>query len=263
MSATIDLREFLDAWPFDPEKDARIVRVPGGREVLQVRLPLGLEQYELEGRPDGLRPHGQESLLDYHLARLAQAKEQGQEDSFELSSAECQDLFNEGTLYYFRYLRFFQLKKWSLTVRDTTRNLRLFDFVRRYAAQETDQEYLEKWRPYILRMNAIARAMIDLSQSRHDQAQAILREALREIQALPELDNDTFRYESQRSLTDLGELLLQLEQTRPLSRLERLEKQLQEAVEAQEFERAAMLRDRLRELRSRNAEDSPQNGSTD
>jgi hypothetical protein len=77
MSTTIDLRKVLDAWPFDPEKDARILRVPGGRDVLQVRLPMGLEQYELEGRPDGLQPHGQESLLDHHLARLAQAKEQG------------------------------------------------------------------------------------------------------------------------------------------------------------------------------------------
>jgi hypothetical protein len=219
---------------------------------------MGLEQYELEGRPDGLQPHGQESLLDHHLARLAQAKEQGKEDLFELSSAECQALFNEGTLYYFRYLRFFQLKEWALTVRDTTRNLRLFDFAHRYASHDDDQQHLEKWRPYVLRINAVARVMIELSQSRHDQAQAILREAVREIQMLPELDDDTFRYESQRSLTSLGELLLQLEQTRPLSQVERLEKELKQAVDAQDFERAATLRDRLCELRSRKCKQPPQ-----
>ena len=56
MNNSPDLRQILKAWPYDPEHDARIVRGDDGRELLQVRTPLGIEQYEMDGRPDGLRP---------------------------------------------------------------------------------------------------------------------------------------------------------------------------------------------------------------
>ena len=157
MSETFDLSPLLKSWPYDPENDARVVPGHDGREVLQVRTPVGIEQLEMVGRPDGVRPHDQESALEFQLQRLAKAKAAGNEAEFELDAEECAELFGEGTLYYLRYLRLFQLKRWAATVRDTTRNLRLFDFVRQYAAREEDQSYLEKWRPYIVRMNAAER----------------------------------------------------------------------------------------------------------
>ena len=51
-----DLSQLLHDWPYDPEHTMRIVTAGDGRSVLQVRLPLGIEQYELEGRPDGHEP---------------------------------------------------------------------------------------------------------------------------------------------------------------------------------------------------------------
>src|SRR6266404_8508464 len=170
MSDFVDLRRLLEGWPYDPEQDARLVRGEDGREVLQVRTPLGLEQYELEGRPDAARPHGTESLLDFHTKRFEDSKAKGTETGFELSEAECAELFNEGTLFYFRYVRLFQLRDWARTVRDTTRNLRVFDFVHRHARREEDQQYLEKWRPYILRMKGSATAMLALEKQAHDEA---------------------------------------------------------------------------------------------
>src|SRR5690242_11560655 len=136
MGEPIDLRKHLEAWPYDSENDSRIVRLADGREVLQVRTPLGLEQYELDGRPDAARPHGLESELDFQLQRLDQAKGTGKEDEFELSPRDCAELFNEGTLYYFRYIRLFQVKDWRRTIRDTARNLRVFDLVHKYAQRE-------------------------------------------------------------------------------------------------------------------------------
>ena len=47
----------------------------------------------------------------------------------------------------------------------------------------------------------------------------------------------------------LRELASQIRKNRPLSELERLEHQLRRAIERQEFERAAHLRDRMRGLR--------------
>jgi hypothetical protein len=249
MKDPVDLRRILKNWPYDPEHDARIIRGEDSREVLQVRTPLGLEQYEMDGRPDGLRPHGMESALEYHLHRLNQAKFSGREADFELGPEECGELFQEGTLYYFRYVRLFQLKDWARTVRDTERNLRAFDFLHRYAQREEDQQFLEKWRPYILRVHASAAAMVEVEKGAYDEAARITRETIRKVESLEDLEDETFRFERERSLTALRELDSQIKKNRPLSELEKLEHQLRRAIDTQEFERAARLRDRIRELR--------------
>jgi len=251
MSDAFDLSHLLKSWIYDPEDDARIVRAGDGREVLQVRTPLGIEQLEMKGRPDGARPHDCESVLEYQIQRLAKARASGKEAEFELDPEECAELFGEGTLYYFRYLRLFQLKRWAVTVRDTTRNLRLFDFVHQYAAREEDQVYLEKWRPYLLRMNATAAALMTLDKGAHDKALEIVQAAVDRIEGLVDMDDETFTFERGRSLNALRELASQIQQTRPVSTVERLERQLRRAIDRQEFERAAELRDRLREIKDR------------
>lgn len=249
MSESVDLRSALHSWPYDPDNDSRMVQGEDGRSILQVRTPLGLEQYELEGRPDGLRPHDMESVLEYYIHKLDQARTAGRESGFELGPRECSELFNEGTLYYFRYVRLFQLKDWVRTRRDTARNLRVFDFVNRYARREEDKVFLEKWRPYILRVHASAAIMMELEKKAYDQALRMAEEAMQQLDKLEELDDETFQFERERSRTALSELADQIRKNRPLSELEQLEHQLRRAVERQEFERAAQLRDRIRALK--------------
>jgi hypothetical protein len=249
MSESADLRGILKSWPYDPDHDARILPGDDGRDILQVRTPLGIEQHELTGRPDGARPHGMESALEYHLRRLEQAKAAGREAEFTLGARECGELFNEGTLYYFRYVRLFQLKDWTRTLCDTARNLRVFDFVRRYAGREEDRQFLEKWRPYVIRVNASAAAMLELDKRAYERALRLTNEAVAQIEALGDLDDETFKFERERSLAAMRELVSQIQKNRPLSEIEQLEHQLRRAIERQEFERAAQLRDRLRTLR--------------
>ena len=249
MSDSFDLRALLKSWPYDADNDARFTRGDDGRQVLQVRTPLGIEQYETDGRPDGARPHGMESLLEYHAQRLAQAKARNGEADFELDPSECGELFTEGTLYYFRYVRLFQLKDWTRTVRDTTRNLQVFDLIRRYARREEDQQFLEKWRPYIIRVNSTAAVMLELENQAYDKALQLVNEALHRLEKLEDMEDETFRFEQERSLTALRELAAQIQKNRPMSELEQLEHQLRRAVDKQEFERAAQLRDRIRALK--------------
>jgi hypothetical protein len=251
MSRPFDLRGWLRSWPYNPENELRIVRGRHGREVLQVRLPLGIEQYELEGRPDGQEPQGAESWLDFHLARLEAAKANGESDSFTLTPAECADLFQEGTLYYYRYLRLFQLRDWRRSIRDTARNLRLFDLAHRYAEREEDRMYLEQWRPYLIRMNAMAETLFALETENHDDALEIARNAIGHIEALDEIDDDTFRHEKERSLHALQEMVNHIDEIRPVPELERLQRELDQAITLQAFERAAALRDRIRLLRAK------------
>jgi hypothetical protein len=249
MSDSTDIRPLLESWPYDPDDDMRVVSGADGRQVLQVRTPLGIEQHELEGRPDGARPHGMESALDYQLQRVEQATAAGQEADFELDANDCGELFSEGTLYYFRYVRLFQLKDWARTMRDTARNLQAFDLVHRYAAREEDRDFLEKWRPYIIRVNSSAAAMLELERNAYDRALSITNDAVRKLEGLEELDDETFQFELERSLTAMRELAAQIQTNRPLSELEQLEQQLHRAIERQEFERAAQLRDRIRALK--------------
>jgi len=249
MNESVDLRRILKQWPYDPENDARIVPGDDGLEVLQVRTPSGIEQYELDGRPDGTQPHGKDSALDYYLEQLEAARAEGRESEFELGMDDCSELFNEGTLFYFRYVKLFQLKDWTRTIRDTARNLRVFDFVHRYAQREEDQQFLEKWRPYILRVNASASAMLALEKRAYDKALRVTHEAISRIEGLSDHDDDTFRFERERSIDGLRDLEAQIQRNRPLTELEKLERLLHRAIEQQEFERAAELRDRIRALR--------------
>ena len=249
MAIDPDLKALLESWPYDPDDCVRVVTLAGGRDVMQVRLPLGIEQYEIDGRPDGHRPHDAESVLDYQLARLEKAKAAGQESDFRLDPDACVELFNEGVLYYYRYLHLFQMKDWPRTVRDTARNLQLFDFVRRYAARDEDKQYLEQWRPYVLRINAVAAAMIALGEDDHPKASALVKGAAEKIESLPDIDEDTFRFERQRSLEALHDLADQIEKTAPLTELQKLERQLDDAVTTERYEHAAELRDRIRVLR--------------
>ena len=246
MAINPDLKAILESWAYDPDDCVRVVTLADGREVMQVRLPLGIEQYELNGRPDGQRPHDAESAFDYHLERSQQAGAA----KFQLSPDDCVELFNEGVLYYYRYLHLFQINDWARTARDTDRNLLLFDFVRNHATREEDQHYLEQWRPYVLRINAVAAAMLELAEDCHQKALLIVKTATDKIEALPDIDEDTFKFERQRSLDALHDLAEQIETTMPQTELQKLEAQLDAAVTAEHYEDAAKLRDRIRHLRS-------------
>ncbi|HTV41630.1 MAG TPA: UvrB/UvrC motif-containing protein [Candidatus Sulfotelmatobacter sp.] len=250
MNDSKDIRDLLESWPYDPDDDARIVRGKDGREILQVRTPVGLEQLEMQGRPDGVRPHQMGSALEFYQKKLAQARAAGGADEFELNAQDCAELIGEGTLFYLRYLRLFQLNRWAETVRDTSRNLQLFDFIRHYAEREEDRQFLEKWRPYLVRMNIAASALQHLEQGDARAALKVVQSGREQIGALEEMDDETFQMERDRSLAALAELEKQLQQKQPVSPVELLQRQLRRAIERQEFERAAELRDRIRQLRA-------------
>ncbi len=175
---TMDLRAVLDAWPYDPGRNVRLARAPNGREIIQVRQPMGLEQYEIAGRPDGLRPHGAESAWHFQLARLAAAEAAEAEPRFRLSSAECAELFAEAKIYDERLRHLLRLRDWERAARDSGRNLRALDFLTRHAEHEEDRAELEPWRPGTLRMDAIARGVLLLESGRYGEALALAQAAL-------------------------------------------------------------------------------------
>src|SRR5438874_10946779 len=160
---SLDLNDLLRDWPHEPGQiKVRKILGSDGKEKIQLRIDLGLIQMETTGRPDGQKPHGFESLLEYHQG-LAQEKETAGE-AYVLTPEEVAELQQEGIQYYHRYISMFQLSDYIGVIRDTQRNLELFNFVSKYAEREELAQSLEQFRPYVIMMNTRARASIELER---------------------------------------------------------------------------------------------------
>jgi hypothetical protein len=181
----------------------------------------------------------------------------GSDEGFALSHDDFAALQAEGVLYYFRYLVLFQIGDFVRTSRDTEHNLALFSLVEKYGENEEDRKELLQYKPYVLRMNAIARAMISLHKEMKSAAEDILQSAISAIEGMHEIDTPAFQFERVRSLNYLKATLKQIHDKKD-SPLEALKTQLADAVEEEDYEKAAALRDRLRALGDQpGAEDSP------
>lgn len=251
--AQTDISDLLKDWPYDPDQNIRRIQAADGTEKLQVRQPLGIEQYELDGRPDGRRPEGYESYLHLIRARL-DAQEAAQR---RLSPEDCFRLTDEGLLYYFRYLVLFQVGEYDRVLRDTRRNLRMFDLVHEYAERAEDKVQVDQYRPYLIRIAASARAMKLAKEGETAEARRILTEAVRQIEQLEDVPSPVFEFERQRSVPMLKQIAETIgrEEAAPSER-EQLLGRLRQAIEQEDYERAAKLRDAIREMEEKPADNT-------
>ena len=248
---TADITRLLDEWEFNPEANVRKIEGEDGVAKIQVRVDQGafqgILQLNLDGRPDGKRPYDTDFVLDHYESVCEREGEAG--GPFHLDADACKELFDESARIYGRYVFLLQIKEYERVVTDTERNMRLFRFVNEHAEQDADQTSLQKWWPYILRIHATARAMLATGEGNYDQALAMLADTRQQIEALKEVEAEEFFAERDRSLEALDELVSELTSQRPPTERERLEQELEAAISEEAFERAAQLRDQLRELR--------------
>ena len=244
-----DITKILESWEFDADNQVRIIQAEDGRDVLQIRQPLGIEQYELDGRPDGKIPEGRECYLDFLQEQLQEfTRANGTDESFQVTREQFRTLQNEGIIYYYRYLILFQIGDFERTVRDTEHNLQICELVEKYAESDEDKNEILQYRPYILRMFAIAKAMISLHRQLKAAAKEILESAIDEIENMAPIDTPAFQFERIRSLKYLRSTLKQVLEQK-MSPLDQLKKQLDSAVEEENYELAAELRDKIRTLK--------------
>ncbi|MBX7165676.1 MAG: UvrB/UvrC motif-containing protein [Pirellulales bacterium] len=254
-----DISRILDGWKYEPDEvSVRIVAGDDGRDKIQLRLDLGVLQMEMDGRPDGLRPHGYDSWLDYFEAQQ-QAHDEAHPDEapFRLESDDCANLLREGIQYYHRYLSFWHLDRYDLCARDTARNLRLLRFVRERAKHERDMLQFDQWRPYITMMHARSLAVPALEAGDVGRAIEAVDAGIAAIRRFLDDYGQSERWEQCGELVQLlrwrEELSAQRAQRTP--QLESpgadaaaLRRRLNEAVADERFEEAAKLRDELRRL---------------
>ncbi len=244
----MDITHLLESWQYDPEDSVRLIRAADGRELMQVRLPLGIEQYELDDRPDGARPFGRPTMVNEIEHRLEEhLRLRGEEKGFTIDHESFDLLQAEGLLFYYRYVTLFQIGDYARAARDTAHNLTLCSLVEKFRHDRSDRDSLLQYRPYIIRINALSRSMIALDSGDQEEAAAIIEDAIETVHGLAEIDTTVFRIERMRSLSHLQETLEQV-RNQSVSEVDRLEAELAAAIDSENYERAAEIRDTISAL---------------
>ncbi len=171
------------------------------------------------------------------------------EIEFSLSPDDCRQLREEAVQYYHRYISLLVLGDYLGVLRDTTRNLRVLGLCREYAESEDDREVLEQFRPYLTMMRTRAVASQAIADGEAKAALWVIDEGL---DALRRMYADAGQ---EADFDAAGEVLLlrgmrdELMKKLPASQKSELLKRLQEAIQKENYELAAILRDELKMLK--------------
>jgi hypothetical protein len=248
-----DLSQLLKEWPYEPGTlNVRLIAGEDGEPRIQVRIALGVLQMFVDGRPDGLRPHGFDSLLEYHESRLDQAMAEagdGEGTRFSLTPDECEELRDEAAMYYHRYIALLALEDYEGVIRDTTRNLRALDLCAQHAETEGDRAALEQFRPYIMMVRARALASQALKDNEPKAALNAIDEGLDALRQYFSDAGEPGLFEESAEVQMLRGMRDALVPRLPVSQKGELRARLNRALEQENYELAAILRDELRLLK--------------
>ncbi len=226
-------------WPYDPQGvSVRRQKGKDGREVLQMRLDMGLLQLETTGRPDGTKPFGAPTVWDFLSLKVTAEGEE-----YVLNDAECTEADREFVQFYHRRICWLALREFEHAVRDADHTLRLMDLCRDHSPDEEWMLSHEQYRPFVLFHRAQAASLSALEANGPEAAIEQLNDGLErirttyaEVEAEEEFDSD----ELVTRLQELRESLRQHFQIGPS-----LEEQLRDAVASEKYELAAQIRDEM------------------
>lgn len=239
-----DLDLILRGWEYEPGMiQARLVRAGDGRQVIQMRVDLGVLQLEMTGRPDGTRPHGHDTLFDSLRQQARDADEAGEE--FALTDKQGQEADREFMQFYHRRVCWLALHHFDKAVADADHTLAFMDFVRHHSPGEEFTLAHEQYRGFVLFHRTQAAAAGAAEAGDPETAIDAINEGLEGLR----------RFFTEHELAEHMEEDGMVQQLRKLDRSLRqlhqidatLREQLDQAVANEEYETAARLRDALRQ----------------
>ncbi len=220
------------------EVAARIVRGDDGRDVLQMRLEMGLLQMEVEGRPDGGRPHGYETYYDYLMSLAFKNGER-----FALKKTQCREVDREFVQFYHRRICWLALGEHGNAARDADHTLALMDLSSAYCPSDRWVASHEQYRPFVLFHRTQARAFAALEHDGPEQAMEEINDGLDRLRCLLEQDDAEEMYGDGELVDQLVTLKESLRKHYAIGPT--LTEQLAEAIAREQYERAAQLRDEI------------------
>jgi tetratricopeptide (TPR) repeat protein len=247
-----DISHLLESWEYKAgQVSVRRFHGKDGQEKIQLRVDLGIMQMNADGRPDGKRPFGFPSLLEYYQDRLEKyrAEHGGDDQGFVLDVEDCARLQMEALQYHHRYICFLQLEDYDRVIRDTERNLEMMDFVDEYAESDELAWNVQMLRPQLIMMRSRAWATLLMQGGLYDEAITLVQNEIEYLRDFYEVMGREEMAEESPEIFSLEAWLEDIRERRPLSKREALEVALAEALRKENFEEAAKLRDALRELK--------------
>jgi UvrB/uvrC motif len=248
-----DIDEALHGWPYEPDPNeamvAREVRARDGRNVLQIRIELGIMQLEVEGRPDGVRPHSFPTFLDY-LRHRASTRNSGQgaganKSSWTMSAEHCVEADREFVQFYRRRVAWLTLQRYDKALQDAEHSLALAEFVRKYA---TDPEYValhERSRGLVLLHKTQATAALAIERRKPEESIDAIREGIeRLIEHQLSIQTDSDDTPNEPFIEQLRASEREIRKDYSVEKT--LREQLDEAVAEEDYELAARLRDQIK-----------------
>lgn len=239
MASPKDIDHLLEDWPYEPgEISVRLICASGGRDVLQMRVEMGILQLEVEHRPDGQRPGGADTYFDYLVGMST-----NEGDSLVLSEEQCNGADEEFMQFYQRRLCWLALKEYLHAVRDADHNLAFMDFVRKHSPSDQWTWSHEQYRPFILFHRTQAAALAALDESGPQAAIEQFNQGLTQIESFFEEHGIEEQYKDDEMAGRLIEMRESLRDHYSVGRT--LGEQLAAAVAKEQYELAAKLRDKI------------------
>lgn len=236
-----DIDFILEGWDYKPGSvQARLVQGPGGRQLIQMRLDLGLLQIETTGRPDGARPNGQKTYLAYlrEQARLAG------DEKFVLTDEQCQEADREFVQFYHRRVCWLSLRKYASAVGDADHTLEFMDFVKEHSPSDEYTMAHEQYRGFVLFQRTQGAAMMQVENQQPERAVDEVRRGLERLRLFFEEHNLEEQMDDDAMVQHLRRIEKQLREDHGITST--LHEQLDDAVAQEDYERAARLRDELK-----------------
>jgi hypothetical protein len=249
----LDISDTLSGWPYqEQELTVRLVTGDDGAARLQLRLDVGVLQMELEGRPDGLQLNGHKSWLDHLERKLAE------QPSSPLDDNDWSELDREIMQFYQRRIALLAvaqaaeadqqhtqaLELHRRVVRDADHSLRAMDFISEHSS---DQEYIdnhERYRAFILGHRTQAAARLCILNDEPEQAIEAIAAGLDRMEKARRRQDDEQPADQDPMFIQLKKLQRDIRRRHRIKRT--LREQLEKAVEQEDFERAARIRDQIR-----------------
>jgi len=238
-----DIDKILSNWPYKPGvAQARLLQTRDGRQVIQLRVDLGVLQLETTDRPDGARPHGHDTFYVYlqEQARLSRKEKQ----NFVLSDEQCQEADREFLQFYHRRMCWLALRQYGSAIRDADHTLAFMDFVKRHSPSEDYLNAHEQYRGFVLFQRTQAAAALEVENGEPRHAIAAIHDGLERLRVFFASYDREEEMEEDSMVQHLHHVEAALRQQFQIDTT--LEEQLQQAIDAEDYERAAELRDELK-----------------
>lgn len=243
-----DIDRALRGWDFKPSiVQARLVDASDGRQVMQMRVDLGILQMELNGRPDGTRPHGFATYFEYLRQQAGQSRRSKQ--TFRLNQEQCVEADREFVQFYHRRICWLALRNYDRAIADADHNLAFMDFVKTHSPGDEYTASHEQYRAFVLFHRTQAAAMFAIEKNDPERAIDEIHTGLERIREFFAEHGMDERLDEDGMVQHLRKTEQQIREQHGIEAT--LREQLAQAVANEQYETAAQLRDALRRREGR------------